>query len=204
MRRREFIMLLGSAAATWPFATLAQQPAMPAIGLLSSVPFETRRKKIAAFHPGLKEAGYAEGKNAVIEYRSADNHVDRLPTLAADLVTKQVNVIVTIGGDISTRAAKSATTTIPIVFVTANDAAKIGFVASLNRPGGNLTGVSFLVVLALPKQLELLSQLAPAAEMIGLLVNPNNPNADDNTREAHIAPPTLGKTLVLLYADLAH
>jgi putative tryptophan/tyrosine transport system substrate-binding protein len=121
-------------------------------------------------------------------------HGGRLPTLATDLVTQRVNVIVTIGGDISARAAKSATTTIPIVFVTANDAAKIGFVASLNRPGGNLTGVSFLVVLALTKQLELLSQLAPTAEMIGLLVNPNNPNKD-NMREAHTAAATLRKAL---------
>src|SRR5260370_23918570 len=124
MRRREFITLLGSAAATWPFATLAQQPAMPAIGLLSGVPFETRRKQIAAFHQGLKEAGHVEGQNVVIEYRSADNPVDRLPTLAADLVTKQVHVIVTIGGDMSARAATSATTTIPIVLFTADEAAK--------------------------------------------------------------------------------
>ena len=201
MRRREFTAFLGAAAATWPFATLAQQPAMPIIGLLSGVPFETRRKQIAAFHQGLKEAGYVEGQNVVIEYRSADNQVDRLPTLAADLVTKQVNVIVTIGGDISVQAAKSATTTIPIVFVSGTDAAKIGFVASLNRPGGNLTGVSFLGALALTKQLELLSQVAPAAEMMGLLVNPNSPNAEGNTREAHIAAATLGKTLVVLNAD---
>ena len=194
--------MLSGVAATWPLATLAQQPAMPIIGLLSGVPFETRRKQIAAFHQGLKEAGYVEGQNVVIEYRSADNQVDRLPTLAADLVTKQVNVIVTIGGDISTaQAAKSATTTIPIVFVSGTDAAEIGFVASLNRPGGNLTGISFLGALALTKQLELLSQVAPAAEMMGLLVNPNSPNAEDNTREAHIAAATLGKTLVVLNAD---
>ena len=201
MNRREFTALVGAAAATWPSAALAQQPAMPVIGLLSSVPFETRRKQIAAFHQGLKEAGYVEGQNVAIEYRSADNQVDRLSTLAADLVTKRVNVMVTIGGDVTTQAAKSATTTIPVVFITANDAAKIGFVASLNRPGGNLTGVSFLVVLALAKQLELLSQLAPTADTIGLLVNPNNPNAEDNTREAYMAAATLGKTLVVLNAD---
>src|SRR6476620_9560301 len=107
MKRSEFTAFLGAAAATWPFATLAQQPAMPIIGLLSGVPFETRRKQIAAFHQGLKEAGYVEGQNVVIEYRSADNHADRLPTLAADLVTKRVNVIVTIGGEISVQASKS-------------------------------------------------------------------------------------------------
>ena len=114
MKRREFTAFLGAAAATWPFALLAQQPAMPIIGLLSGVPFETRRKQIAAFHQGLKEAGYVEGQNVVIEYRSADNQVDRLPTLAADLVTKQVNVIVTIGGDISVQAAKSAQQQFPL------------------------------------------------------------------------------------------
>ena len=188
--------MLSGVAATWPLATFAQQPAMPVIGLLSGVPFETRRAQLAAFHRGLREAGYVEGQNVAIEYRSADNQSSRLPTLAADLVERGVSVIVTIGGDATARAAKSATTAIPVVFVSGNDAAKIGLVASLNRPGGNVTGISFLAILALPKQLELLSQVAPAAEMMGLLVNPNNPNAEDSTREAHIAAATLGKTLL--------
>ena len=201
MQRREFITMLSGVAATWPLATFAQQPAMPVIGLLSSVPFETRRAQLAAFHRGLREAGYVEGQNVAIEYRSADNQSSRLPTLAADLVERGVSVIVTIGGDATARAAKSATTAIPVVFVSGNDAAKIGLVASLNRPGGNVTGISFLAILALPKQLELLSQVAPAAEMMGLLVNPNSPNAEGNTREAHIAAATLGKTLVVLNAD---
>lgn len=203
MKRREFITAFGSmvAAGSLPVNALGQQQAMPVIGLLSSVPFETRRGPIAAFHLGLKEAGFVEGQNVSIEYRSADNQVDRLPGLAAELVTRRVNVIVTIGGDISARAAKSATTAIPVVFVTANDAAKIGFVDSLNRPGGNLTGVSFLTVLALTKQLELLSQLAPHASTIGLLVNPSNPNAEDNAREANAAAAKLGKALVVLNAE---
>jgi putative tryptophan/tyrosine transport system substrate-binding protein len=156
MQRREFIIILGGVTAMWPLATFAQQPAMPVIGLLSSVPFETRRAQLAAFHRGLREAGYVEGQNVVIEYRSADNQFNRLPALAADLVARGVNVIVTIGGDATARAAKSATTTIPVVFVSGNDAAKIGLVASLNRPGGNVTGISFLVNLTMAKQLELL------------------------------------------------
>jgi putative ABC transport system substrate-binding protein len=199
MKRREFIRLLGGAAAVWPLGTQAQQPAMPVIGLLSSVPFETRRDQVLGFHRGLKEAGYVEGQNVVIEYRSADNQVDRLPALAADLVSRRVDVIVTIGGDVSIGAAKAATSTIPVVFVSGFDPVASGFVASLNRPGGNLTGVSFLVVFTVAKRLELLSELAPAAT-IGMLVNPNNPNAGATTRDAQPAAEKLGKTLVFVNA----
>jgi putative ABC transport system substrate-binding protein len=201
MERRQFITLLGGAAAAWPVVARAQQPAMPVIGLLSSVSLETRRDQIAAFHRGLKEAGYVEGQNVMIEYRSAEGQYDRLPSLVADLVTRRVSVIVTIGGDMAARAAKSATTTIPVVFVTGGDAAKMGLVASLNRPGGNVTGISFLVNLTMTKQLELLSELAPSARVIGLLVNPNNPYSEPNTAEAQIAAGTLGKTLVVVIAD---
>jgi putative ABC transport system substrate-binding protein len=202
MQRREFIIILGGVTAMWPLATFAQQPAMPVIGLLSSVPFETRRAQLAAFHRGLREAGYVEGQNVVIEYRSADNQFNRLPALAADLVARGVNVIVTIGGDAPARAAKSATTTIPVVFVSGNDAAKIGLVASLNRPGGNVTGISFLVNLTMAKQLELLSVLVPAAGIIGLLMNPTNPNAETDTAEARRAAGILGKSLVVVNADI--
>ena len=178
IRRREFITLLGGAAITLPTTARAQQPAMPVIGFLSSVPFETRRDQVAGFHRGLNESGYVEAQNVAIEYRSADNQIDRLPTLAADLVSRGVTVIVTIGGDNSIRAAKAASTTIPVVFVTGFDPVAAGFVASLNRPGGNLTGVNFLVVLTVAKRLGLLSELAPAAATIGMLVNPDNPNAE--------------------------
>ena len=201
MQRREFITMLSGVAATWPLATFAQQPAMPVIGLLSSVPFETRRAQLAAFHRGLREAGYVEGQNVAIEYRSADNQSSRLPTLAADLVERGVSVIVTIGGDATARAAKSATTAIPVVFVSGNDAAKIGLVASLNRPGGNVTGISFLVNLMMTKELELLSELVPSAGIIGLLVNSNNPNAETDTAEARRAAGALGRTLVVVSAE---
>ena len=193
--------MLSGVAAAWPLATFAQQPAMPAIGLLSSMPFETRRAQLAAFHRGLREAGYVEGQNVAIEYRSADNQSSRLPTLAADLVERGVSVIVTIGGDATARAAKSATTAIPVVSVSGNDAAKIGLVASLNRPGGNVTGISFLANLMMPKALELLSELVPSAGIIGLLVNSNNPNAETDTAEARRAAGALGKTLVVVSAE---
>ena len=198
--RREFITLLGGAAAGWPLSAPAQQPAMPVIGFLSSVPFETRRDQVAGFHRGLNESGYVEAQNVTIEYRSADNQIDRLPTLAADLVSRGVTVIVTIGGDNSIRAAKAASTTIPVVFVTGFDPVAAGFVASLNRPGGNLTGVNFLVVLTVAKRLGLLNELAPAAARIGMLVNPDNPNAESTMGDAQAAAETLGKKLVVFKA----
>ena len=200
MSRREFITLLGGAAVGWPLPAHAQQSAIPIIGLLSSVPFETRHDQVLGFHRGLKESGYVEGQNVAIEYRSADNKIDRLRALAVDLVNRRVDVIVTIGGDISIQAAKAATTTIPVVFVTGFDPVAAGFVASLNRPGGNLTGVSFLVVFTVAKRLELLSELVPTAGMIGMLVNPNNPNAESTTRDAQAAAEKLGKKLVVVRA----
>jgi putative ABC transport system substrate-binding protein len=205
MRRRDFITLLSGVAAAWPIVARAQQPAMPVIGFLSSVPCETRRDhRFIAFHRGLNEAGYVEGQNVAIEFRSADNQLDRLPDLAADLVTRRVSVIVAIGGDISARAAKAATTTIPVVFVTGFDPVATGFVASLNRPGGNLTGVSFLVVLTVAKRLELLRELVPTATTIGMLVNPNNPNTKSVTGDAQTAAKTLGKKLVVVKAATEH
>ena len=200
MSRREFITLLGGAAVGWPLPAHAQQSAIPIIGLLSSVPFETRHDQVLGFHRGLKESGYVEGQNVAIEYRSADNKIDRLRALAVDLVIRRVDVIVTIGGDVSIQAAKTATTTIPVVFVTGFDPVAAGFVASLNRPGGNLTGVSFLVVFTVAKRLQLLSELVPTAGMIGMLVNQNNPNADSTTRDARAAAEKLGKKLVVVRA----
>jgi putative ABC transport system substrate-binding protein len=187
IERRAFITLLGGAAAAWPLTTRAQQPAMPVIGFLSSVQFETRRDQVAGFHRGLNESGYVEAQNVAIEYRSADNQIDRLPALAADLVNRGVTVIVTIGGDNPIQAAKAATTTIPVVFVTAFDPVGAGFVASLNRPGRNLTGVNFLVVLTVAKRLGLLSELVPGAATIGMLVNPDNPNVESTMGDAQAA-----------------
>jgi putative ABC transport system substrate-binding protein len=200
VRRRTFIMLLGGVTAAWPLTARAQQSALPVIGFLSSVPFETRRDQVLGFHGGLKESGYVEGQNVAIEYRSGDNQIERLPALAADLVSRRVDVLVTIGGDISIRAAQAATATIPVIFVSGFDPVASGFVASLNRPGGNLTGVSFLVVFTVAKRLELLRELAPTAATIGMLVNPNNPNAEVTTRDAQQAAETLGKKLVVVTA----
>ncbi len=192
-------MTLLVGASVWPLAARTQE-ALPVIGMLSSVPFDTRREQLGAFHRGLNESGYVEGRNVMIEYRSADNQVDQMPALAADLVRRQVAVIVTIGGDVSSRAARATTTTTPIVFVSGFDPVKAGLVASLNRPGGNLTGVSFLVNLAGPKRLELLGELAPAAAKIGMLMNPDNPNAEADTRDAQAAAERLGKKLVVAKA----
>jgi putative tryptophan/tyrosine transport system substrate-binding protein len=162
IRRRKFIFILGGAAAAWPLAARAQQSAMPVIGLLSSVAFNTRRDQVAGFHRGLQEAGYVQGKNVAIDYRSANNQVDLLPRLAADLVSRQVAVIVTIGGDVVALAAKAASTTIPVIFVIGSDPVQLGLVASLNRPGSNVTGISFQVFATIPKRLELLNELVPS------------------------------------------
>ncbi len=200
MKRREFITLLGGEAAAWPLAARGQQRAPAVVGLLSSVPFETRPEQVAAFHRGLQEAGYVEGHNVGIEYRSADNQVSRLPALARDLVSRSVTVIVTIGGDITARAAKGATATIPVVFVIGGDPVQLGLIATLNRPGGNVTGISFLVVLTIAKRLDLLTKMAPMANPIGVLVNPNNPSAESNPKDAQTAAETLGRKLIVVKA----
>ena len=179
MQRRQFIALLGGAAATWPFAARAQQRSLPVIGFLSSASPDEYTIRLRAFRQGLKDAGYVEGQNVTIEYRWADDQYNRLPALAAELVHRQVNVLVAGGGTPSAMAAKAATTTIPIVFATATDPVASGFVASLDKPGGNITGVTNLNVEIGPKRLELLRELLPNATTIAVLINPNNPALGD-------------------------
>ena len=173
MRRREFITLLGGAAAAWPLAARAQQPAMPVVGFLRSTSANASANLVAALRRGLAEAGYTEGQNLVIEFRWAENQGERLPGLVADLIRDRCAVIIA-AGDVEAHAAKAATNSIPIVFATGADPVKVGLVPSLNRPGGNLTGISFYNSAdLLSKQLQFLHEVVPNAAAIGLLVNPN-------------------------------
>jgi putative ABC transport system substrate-binding protein len=200
MRRREFITLLGGAAATWPLAARAQQSAMPVIGFLGGGSPDAFAHVVGAFRQGLYETGFAEGQNVTIEYRWAEGQYDRLPALVADLVGRPVVVIVATGGDVGVRAAKKATTAIPIVFTSGSDPVAAGFVSSLNRPGGNVTGVSLFVSVLEVKKLDLLRELVPTAAVIGFLLNPNNPRADVDTADMQAAARALGRQLVILKA----
>jgi putative tryptophan/tyrosine transport system substrate-binding protein len=201
MKRREFITLLGGVAATWPIASRAQQAAMPVIGFLGAVSPTGFSDRLQAFHQGLKDTGYAEGANMSIEYRWAENQLDRLPAMAADLVRRQVAVIVTSGGTVPTIAAKAATTTIPIVFAIPEDPVKLGIIASLARPGGNLTGVNFFFGELVPKRLELLRELMPAMTRVAVFVNPANPaRAELHAKEAETAGRAMGLQIQVFQA----
>jgi putative ABC transport system substrate-binding protein len=191
MRRREFITLLGGVAVTWPLCARAQQPAVPVVGFLHGASFGPYESMVVAFRHGLSETGYDEGRNVAIEFRWAEGHYDRLPELAADLVRRQVSVLAAFTAD-AAGAAKTATINIPIVFETGNDPVIAGFVASLNRPGGNLTGVTTMTVLLGAKRLELLHELVPKATVIGILVNPANANAGAITKDLQAATDALG------------
>jgi putative ABC transport system substrate-binding protein len=195
MRRREFLGVLGGAAA-WPFAARAQQAALPVVGFVRSASLADATHLVTAFRQGLKEAGFVEGQNVAIEYRYADNQIDQLPVLVAELIRRPVAVIV--GNNIAAPVAKAATSTIPIVFVSGGDPVVDGHVASLNRPGGNVTGVVFISGVLGPKRLELLRQLVPKATTIGLLVSPINPNTEAERRDVQTAAQALGQQLIIL------
>jgi putative tryptophan/tyrosine transport system substrate-binding protein len=199
VRRREFITLLGGATA-WPLAVRAQQPAMRVVGFLSGRSPGESAAVVNAFRQGLAENGYVEGKDIAIEFRWADGHYDRLAPLAAELVARQVEVIAATGGSVSGLAAKSATGTIPIVFSSGGDAVKLGLVASLNRPGGNVTGVNLVFGALGAKRLELLRSLVPAAAAIAMLVNPNYPSAASEVQDVEAAGRTLGLRISILNA----
>src|SRR5262249_11437476 len=199
MKRREFITLLSGAAA-WPLAAGAQPPGLPVVGVLHGASADGAANPGAAFRQGLNQTGYVEGRNVTIEYRWAEGQYDRLPALAADLVAYPLSVIATAGGITSVLAAKEVTKAIPIVFLTGDDPVKFGLVASLNRPGGNLTGVSFLSPALEAKRVELLRELVPTATTIAVLVNPNSPGAQARLEDVREAARLLGQQVSIINA----
>ena len=202
MKRREFITLLGWAVAAWPLAARAQQLAMPVIGFVHLTSLETNRENLADFRLGLEDTGYTENKNVTIEYRWAQGRNDQLPTLVAELVRRQVSVIVVLESTNSALAAKAATQTIPVVFMQSADPVRIGLVKSLNRPGGNLTGINLLLAETAGKRLELLLELVPAAKTVAHLGNPTNPvYAEADASEAQVAARAHGVRLLFVNAS---
>jgi putative ABC transport system substrate-binding protein len=200
MKRREFITLLGGAATVWPLGARAQQPTMPVVGFLGTGSAESDAFRAAAVRQGLTEAGFVEGRNVAFEYRWAEGQYERLPALAADLVRREVAVIVAIGGNTSAVAAKPATATIPIIFAIGGDPIKMGLVASLNRPGGNITGVAFLVATLVAKQFEVLHEAVPKTALIGYLINPTVANYETGTKDVLAAAESVGQKLLVLQA----
>jgi ABC-type uncharacterized transport system substrate-binding protein len=199
MKRRDFITLLGGAAAAWPLAARAQQPAMPVIGFLSSLSAPVTSKRIASFGQGLNETGYTVGQDLTVETRMAEGQYERLPALAADLVGRRVSLIAALAPP-AAFAAKAATTTIPIVFIGALDPVKAGLVASLNRPGGNVTGVTFIGASLGAKRLELARELVPNVSLIALLTHPSSPDALEELRDLQNAATALGQQLLVVSA----
>jgi putative tryptophan/tyrosine transport system substrate-binding protein len=195
MKRREFITLLGAAAA-WPLAARAQQAAMPVIGFLRSASLSDATHLVAGFRQGLNDVGFVEGRNVAVEYRSADGHSDRLPALIADLLGRQVALIV--GNTIAARELRTATTTVPIVFASGGDPVKDGLVTSLNRPGGNITGVVFFSETTGTKRLELLRQLVPGVTTIAVLVNPTTPGTEEERADIVTAAKAMGQQLIVV------
>ena len=204
MRRRDVITLLGGAVAVWPAVARGQQPRVPVVGFLTSLGSNDRPNLRDAFRLGLSEAGFVEGRDVAIEYRFAENQPDLLPTLASDLVGRKVAVIAATGGGASVLAAKAATTTIPIVFLTAGDPIHEGFVASLNRPGGNLTGINWFGAQVGAKALGLLHEIVPYAAVIGLMLNPKLPEAAETQTDVQEAARILGRQLLVLHASTAN
>jgi putative ABC transport system substrate-binding protein len=201
MKRRKFITLLAGAAATWPLAARAQQATMPVVGFIHILSPENVPHFVPAFLQGLKEGGFVEGQNIAVEYRWAHGQYDRMAKLAADLVSRQVAVIAALGGEPSPQIVAAATRTIPIVFASNGDPVREGLVASLNRPGGNATGVTIFGTAAVAKRMQLLHEVAPQATVIGFLMNPTNPNGNSEMEAAQTAASSLGKELLVLRAS---
>ena len=199
MNRRAIIMLIGGAAA-WPLAARTQQAPLPVVGFLNATSPSSWKPYLDAFWHGLNEAGFVESRNVAIEYRWAEGHYERLPSLAADLVRRQVSVLVSTGGAGPLLAAKAATTTIPIVFTAGNDPVRMGVVASLNRPGGNITGVNLFVTEMVSKRLGLLRELVPTADLVAVLSNPTNPSTEDQLNDVQQASRAAGQRIHILSA----